>query len=156
PTAARVLLLVHGYGADERDLGGVLPYLDPEGRFLAVLPRGPVAAPPGFAWFDLDHAHPGHLTDATFTTPLDELDALLAAVCTEHDRPRTGAVAGGFSQGGVPALALGLGRSERAHPAGVLAFSAYLPDLEGVEIDWDAAQSIPVLVQHGTDDPLIP
>src|SRR6185503_210471 len=46
PTAERVLLLVHGYGADERDLGGVLPYLDPEGRFLAVLPRGPVAAPP--------------------------------------------------------------------------------------------------------------
>jgi thioredoxin 1 len=38
----------------------------------------------------------------------------------------------------------------------VLAFSAYLPDVEGVELDWDGAPSIPVLVQHGTDDPLIP
>jgi phospholipase/carboxylesterase len=38
----------------------------------------------------------------------------------------------------------------------VLAFSAYLPDVEGVELDWEAARSIPVLVQHGTDDPLIP
>src|SRR5262249_3505746 len=54
------------------------------------------------------------------------------------------------------ALALALRRSERAHPAGVLAFSAYLPDVDGVDLDWDAAQSIPVLVQHGTDDPLIP
>ena len=63
---------------------------------------------------------------------------------------------GGFSQGGALALALALRRSDRAHPAGVLAFSAYLPDVDGVELDWDAAQSIPVLVQHGTEDPLIP
>ena len=39
--AERVLLLMHGYGADERDLGGLLPYLDPEGTFVTVLPRGP-------------------------------------------------------------------------------------------------------------------
>ena len=51
--ADRLLLLLHGYGADERDLGGLLGYLDPNGSFAAVLPRGPVAAPPGFSWFDL-------------------------------------------------------------------------------------------------------
>jgi phospholipase/carboxylesterase len=52
--ADRLLLLVHGFGADERDLGGLLPYLDPDGRFVTVLPRGPVALPgtPGFAWYD--------------------------------------------------------------------------------------------------------
>src|SRR4051812_31678271 len=49
----RLLLLLHGYGADERDLGGLLSYLDPEGRFVTVLPRGPIAAPPGFSWFDM-------------------------------------------------------------------------------------------------------
>ena len=43
--AQRLLLLVHGYGADERDLGGLLPYLDPDGLFAVVLPRGPHAAP---------------------------------------------------------------------------------------------------------------
>jgi thioredoxin 1 len=156
PTAERVLLLVHGYGADERDLGGVLPYLDPEGHFLTVLPRGPVAAPPGFAWFDIGSVQPGHVTDATFLAAVDELDDLLDAVCAEHDRARSDAVVGGFSQGGALALALALRRSDRAHPAGVLAFSAYLPDVEGVELDWDAGHSIPVLVQHGTDDPMIP
>ena len=50
--ADRLLLLLHGYGADERDLGGLLGHLDPDGRFAAVLPRGPIAAPPGFSWFD--------------------------------------------------------------------------------------------------------
>ena len=39
PTAERVLLLVHGYGADERDLGGVLPYLDPEGHLWWITQR---------------------------------------------------------------------------------------------------------------------
>jgi thioredoxin 1 len=34
--------------------------------------------------------------------------------------------------------------------------SAYLPDVEGLEYDWEAAVDIPVLVQHGTEDPLIP
>ena len=34
----RLLLLLHGYGADERDLGGLLPYLDPDGDFATVLP----------------------------------------------------------------------------------------------------------------------
>jgi thioredoxin 1 len=115
-----------------------------------------VAAPPGFAWFDVSNVRPGHATDATFLSALDELDDLLDAVCAEHDLAREKAVVGGFSQGGALALALGLRRSERARPAGVLVFSAYLPDVEGVELDWDAAASVPVLVQHGTDDPLIP
>jgi thioredoxin len=156
PTAARVLLLVHGYGADERDLGGLLPYLDPEGRFLTVLPRGPVAAPPGFAWYDLAAIAGGPAADVTFLDSLRELDDLLDQVCEEHGKERAEAIVGGFSQGGGLAVALGLRRSDRPHPAGVLALSSYLPEMEGVEYDWEAARSIPFIVQHGTEDPLIP
>jgi thioredoxin 1 len=156
PSAARVLLLVHGYGADERDLGGLLPYLDPEGRFLTVLPRGPVAAPPGFAWYDLAAMTDAPTTDVTFLDSLSALDDLLDEVCEQHDKPRAEAIVGGFSQGGGLAVALGLRRSDRPHPAGVLALSGYLPEMEGLEYDWDAARAIPVLVQHGTEDPLIP
>ena len=48
--AERVMLLLHGYGADEVDLGGLLPYLDPDGRFVTVLPADrsrPDPATPG-------------------------------------------------------------------------------------------------------------
>ena len=117
PTATRVLLLVHGYGADERDLGGVLPYLDPDGHFLTVLPRGPVAAPPGFAWYDIGGVTGGHTEDSTFLSSLHELDDLLDAVCAEHAIGRSEAIVAGFSQGGALAVALGLGASDRAHPA---------------------------------------
>jgi phospholipase/carboxylesterase len=157
PQAARVLLLVHGYGADERDLGGLLPYLDPEGRFLTVLPRGPVAAPPGFAWYDLASTQAeGGGSDTTLLGSLQELDDLLDEVCEEHGHERSEAIVGGFSQGAALALALGLRMSDRPHPAAILAMSAYLPEVDGLEYDWDVAPSIPVLVEHGTEDPLIP
>ncbi len=157
PQAARVLLLVHGLGADERDLGGLLPYLDPEGRFLTVLPRGPVASPPGFAWYGPASGPPeGATTDATLLSSLQELDDLLDQVCEEHGKDRGEAVVGGFSQGGALALALGLRASDRPHPAAVLAMSTYLPEVDGLTYDWEAAASIPVLLEHGTEDPLLP
>jgi thioredoxin len=157
PQAARVMLLVHGLGANEQDLGGLLPYLDPEGRFLAVFPRGTIATPPGFAWFDMSGVTgPGHDGDAEFLDSLNQLDDLLDTVCAEHDKSRSEAIVGGFSQGAALALALGLRTSDRPHPAGVIALSTYLPDVPGVDFDWDAARGIPVLVQHGTEDPLIP
>jgi thioredoxin 1 len=39
----------------------------------------------------------------------------------------------------------------------VLAMSAFVPtETLDDEVDWDAAASIPVLLQHGTNDPMIP
>jgi thioredoxin 1 len=153
----RLFLLLHGFGADENDLGGLLPYLDPDGRFVTILPRGPIAAPPGFAWYDIGGVTGnGERADATFLANLDALDDLLDAAAEEHGLPRREAIVGGFSQGAAMALALGLRRSDREHPTGVLAMSTYLPEIEGLEYDWDAAREIPVLVQHGSEDPLIP
>jgi thioredoxin 1 len=152
--ARRVLLLAHGYGADERDLGGLLGYLDPEGMFATVMPRGPHAAPgaPGFSWYDMS-APP---TPDTFTEALDALDETLDDTCAQLGFPRSEAIVGGFSQGAGLALALALRSSDRPHPAGVLAMSPFLPGLEGLELDDAAVGSIPILVQHGTHDQMIP
>ncbi|MGZ4385834.1 MAG: alpha/beta hydrolase, partial [Gaiellaceae bacterium] len=49
-----LLVLMHGRGADERDLLRLLDVLDPERRLLGVTPRGPLSLPPGGAhWFRL-------------------------------------------------------------------------------------------------------
>jgi len=152
--AKRVLLLAHGYGANERDLEGLLTYLDPEGMFATVLPRGPHAAPgaPGFSWYDMS-APP---TPETFTEVLDALDELLDDTCSKFAFPRSEAIVGGFSQGAGLAIALALRPGHSPHPAGALAMSPFLPSLAGLEIDDAAVGSIPVLVQHGTHDPMIP
>src|SRR6476660_530252 len=47
-----LLILLHGYGSNERDLVGLAPYLDP--RFQIVSARAPYTLEPGsYAWFDL-------------------------------------------------------------------------------------------------------
>src|SRR5262249_16709503 len=134
--AERLLLLVHGYGADERDLGGILPYLDAEGQFAVVLPRGalPAAGTPGFMWYEF-----GAAGDA-IRAAAAELDALVEEQCGELGLDRAQAIFGGFSQGGGLALALGL-HSENAKPAGILAMS---PASAPPEID-DSAREVPVL-----------
>ena len=80
-TARRLLLLVHGFGADEVDLGGVLPYLDPDGEFAAVMPRAPHPAPgtPGYMWYDMLGG--GAAADEQFATALAELDTLVDEQC---------------------------------------------------------------------------
>jgi thioredoxin 1 len=154
---ARLFLLVHGYGADERDLGGLLPYLDAEGRYATVLPRGPLAAPgtPGFAWYEF-----GDVTafEAGYRAAHDELEATFAAACDEFGLKRSEAIVGGFSQGAGLALGIGLRAAtpDRAHPKCVLAMSPALPAIELLELDPLTATDVPVLIQHGTHDPLIP
>ena len=155
-SAQRLLLLVHGFGADEQDLGGLLPYLDPEGVFAAVMPRAPmaVAGTPGYMWYDMLG---GADVAEQFAAARAELDALVDEQCAQLGFDRASAIFGGFSQGGGLALALGLfsppdGAPPRARPAGVLAMSP--ASMTGV-VDEDA-RAVPVLIQHGTDDPLIP
>jgi thioredoxin 1 len=150
----RLLVLLHGYGADERDLGGLLSYLDPEGHYVVVLPRGPVAAPPGYSWFGLAADDPAAAMEG-FAAARTAIDDLIDAACAEHGIDRAKAVVGGFSQGAGLALAVGLGASTRVRPAGVLAMSPFvLPDL--LDLDTDGVRDVAVLLQHGTDDPMIP
>ena len=75
--STRLALLVHGLGADERDLGGLLSYLDPEGQLAVVLPRGkyPVPGTPGFSWYGMLAGDEGQ---GTYAEALAELDDLLS------------------------------------------------------------------------------
>src|SRR5947209_11470747 len=146
----RLLLLLHGYGADERDLGGLLPYLDPDGHFATVLPRGPVAAPPGSSSYDVT-SDPG----AGFADALAAVDDLLDTACKEQGMAREEAVVGGFSQGAGIALALALGPTDRPRPAGVVAMSPFVAP-GTLRVDPEGAAHVAVLLQHGTDDPMAP
>ena len=62
-------------------------------------------------------------------------------------------VIGGFSQGAVMAYALALAKG-RPSPAGLLAMSGFIPEVEGFELDL-AAPGLPIAITHGTLDPII-
>ena len=146
----RLLLLIHGKGADEQDLVPLIPYLDPEGRFLTVLPRAPLPYMGGWEWYDSDGIPRG---GPQLIGSVDALDEVLDSCCAEYGFDRSQAIVAGFSQGCALTLALGLRRSSRPRPAGLIGMSGFLPEREG--LDYDFAGAPPVLIQHGIDDPLI-
>lgn len=159
-TPSRLLLLLHGFGADQYDLAPIAPHLDPEERFLVVCPRGPHAAPPGAAWYPFGGTNPEAARHS-----VDLLDDLLDQLCAEEGMRREEAVIAGFSQGGSMALMLGLRASDRPRVTGVLCMSGFLADGRGVDMAWEAPgwgdgvgpdDLPPVLVQHGTLDPMVP
>ncbi|HVM17203.1 MAG TPA: hypothetical protein VM290_06450 [Gaiellaceae bacterium] len=142
------IVLFHGRGADEHDLVPLFDVLDPERRLLGITPRGPLSLPPGGAhWYALHRVgYPDPATFlATYAAVTDWLDSL------GLDLGRT--VLGGFSQGAVMSYALGLGRG-RPRPAGVLAFSGFVPTVPEFELDLEPPLP-PVAIGHGTFDPVI-
>jgi phospholipase/carboxylesterase len=150
---AGALVLLHGRGADELDLAPLLDILDPEQRLVGILPRGPLALPPGGAhWYVVrEIGFPDRETFlATFDQTAEWLDGALAEEGVEPGRT----VLGGFSQGAVMSYALGLG-STRPRPAGILALSGFVPTAEGFELDLAARAGLPVSISHGTYDPVI-
>ncbi|HXV35489.1 MAG TPA: hypothetical protein VD769_15880 [Gaiellaceae bacterium] len=150
---AGALVLLHGRGADELDLAPLLDLLDPEQRLVGLVPRGPLALPPGGAhWYvvrEIGFPDPETFL-ATFAAASDWLDAALA----EAGVPPGRAVLGGFSQGTVMSYALGLGAS-RPRPAGILAMSGFIPSVEGFKLDLEGRAGLPVSISHGTYDPVI-
>jgi len=145
--AAGALVLFHGRGADEHDLVPLLDALDPERRLDGYCPRGPLALPPGGAhWYVVQRV--GYPDPATFAEGY-------AAACGFVDAlPHTRVVLGGFSQGAVMSLSVGLGIG-RPRPAAIVAFSGFIPVVDGWELD--AGEPFPpIAIAHGTYDSVIP
>jgi phospholipase/carboxylesterase len=152
--AAGLLVLHHGRGTSEQDLLPLADVLDPERRLHVAAPRAPLELPgaPGYHWYLVPRVgHPDR----------DSFDAAFAALAVFHDElwQRTGlgpqqTVLGGFSMGSVMSYALGL-REGRPAPAGILAFSGFLPSVEGWRAELASRTAVRAFIAHGSLDPVI-
>src|SRR4051794_8792001 len=149
---AGLLVLHHGRGADEHDLLGLADALDPQRRLHVVTPRAPLTIGGGYHWYVVPRV--GYPDYDTFHAAYGKLAAF-------HDElwERTGiapedTVFGGFSMGSVMSYSLGLS-AERPTPAGILAFSGFIPTVE----DWRPALAsrpdLPVFITHGRRDAIM-
>ncbi len=155
------IVWLHGLGADGHDfvpLAQAMPRLAARGvlyRFPHA-PYRPVTINNGMimrAWYDitgmeLNRGHDGAGIAAS-------VNAVRALIAGEQTLPAARLFLAGFSQGGVIALATGLGIE--TPPAGIVALSCYLPGA-GLPAPWPhpAARQVPVFMAHGRHDPLIP
>jgi phospholipase/carboxylesterase len=152
--AQGLLVLHHGRGTDETDLLGLADALDPARRLHVVSPRAPFRLPgaPGNHWYIVPRVgYPDHDTfHASYSRSSAFHDRLWADTGIGPDRT----VLGGFSMGAVMSYATGLGPG-RPRPAGILAFSGFVPTVEGWEPDLTTRAGLPVFISHGENDPVI-
>jgi phospholipase/carboxylesterase len=96
----------------------------------------------------------GYPDPATFLPTFAELQTWLDDALVDAGLASERTVVGGFSQGAVMSYALALA-SGRPRPAAILAFSGFIPRVDGFEVDLDASTGLPVSIAHGTLDPVI-
>ena len=149
-----LLVLHHGRGADEHDLLGLSDALDPQRRLHVVTPRAPLVLQglPGYHWYVVPRV--GYPDPDTF-------HSAQAKLAEFHDGlwQRTGigperTVLGGFSMGSVMSYALGLS-GERPAPAGILAFSGFIPTVERWQPQLADRTGLRVFIAHGRRDPIM-
>jgi phospholipase/carboxylesterase len=151
----RLVILLHGLGADGNDLIGLAPYwarLLQDAEFLS--PNAPFPcdmAPHGYQWFSSqDRSLEAVLGGVRAAAPI--LDAFIDEALEQRGLGSGELALVGFSQGTMMSLFVGLRRAEPV--AGIVGFSGRLlaPELLASEL----RSRPPTLLVHGTEDPLVP
>jgi phospholipase/carboxylesterase len=153
-----LLVLLHGYGANEQDLIGLAPYLDQ--RLLVLSPRAPlVLAPFSFAWFEIGFTQEGIAVDpgqALRSRAL--LFDFVRQAATAHNIDATRIYLVGFSQGATMAALTALSHPGLAAAVGLLSGivpTSLLDELPASAAPGDA-RSAPFFVAHGRGDSVVP
>jgi phospholipase/carboxylesterase len=158
--ARRLVVFLHGYGADGNDLveiGRAWQPLLPDTAFVSPHAPEPCAgAPMGRQWFALTFRDPDERwRGVNAAAPI--LNAFLDAELARRKLPASALALVGFSQGTMMALHVGLRRA--TPPAAIVGYSGLfvLPNNAEPEVVAGEIKSRPpVLLIHGDQDELIP
>ena len=115
-----------------------------------VTPRAPLAIGGGYHWYMVPRV--GYPDPATFDAAYRQLAELHDETWQRLGLTAEQTVLGGFSMGSVMSYALGLG-PDRPAPAGILAFSGFVPVVEGWQPD--LPRPTRVFIAHGRLDPVM-
>ena len=161
------VIWLHGLGADGHDFEPIVAELklDQYVDIRFVFPHAPVrpvtinGGMPMRAWYDIISLDRDGLQDEVGIR--DSAAALKQLIEREHDRgiDYDRIVLTGFSQGGAIAIHTAIRFPERL--AGLMALSTWIPlesmiDAEVIKISESQPRDLPVLIAHGSFDPILP
>ena len=162
----RVVIMLHGYGADGNDLISMAPFMAEHlSNTVFYAPNAPEQMDfmSGFKWFDIEidasvavFSHSDYIeklmTRGKNVLPL--INDFIDHICQKHQLKREQVFLMGFSQGGL--LALMSGVLFEPQLSGVIACSAVPLMLNDVLLPQNVKSKPPVLLTHGTDDDVVP
>ncbi|HEX4862334.1 MAG TPA: prolyl oligopeptidase family serine peptidase [Rhizomicrobium sp.] len=150
-SATHLVVLLHGYGADGKDLIGLAPMWQsalPTVAFAAPNAPEPCAgAPMGYQWFPISRLDPHEMARGV-ESAAESLNAFLDAELQRLGLSDDRLALVGFSQGTMMSLHVGLRRT----PACIVGFSGMLAGA----VPTLGPDAPPILLVHGDADPMIP
>ncbi len=153
PGSAPTVVLLHGLGADERDLVGLGQTLDP--RFALLSFRAPIALEPrGYSWFPVTFTAQGPVHDeaaaeAARVRLVEELEKLRRNPAVDASQ----IYLLGFSQGAILSLSVAL-TEPRLIAGAVIVSGRTLPEV-AARVKSPLSPTPPILVLHGRRDAVL-
>ncbi len=146
-----MIILLHGFGAHMGDLAGLSHEID-TGGYVYAFPNAPLSmrGGTGYAWFPFGEA--GEDEAAAESDGL--LTEFIKEVLDRYNVEPGRAILGGFSQGGMMTLRVGLSTPDPF--SGLVVLSSRLPDPDGPLDTSPADPPIRIFTAHGTLDPIVP
>jgi phospholipase/carboxylesterase len=150
----QIVLLLHGYGSSGADLIQFVPHWQqqlPDALFLA--PNAPLSLGhgSGFQWWPLTAFTPQALAAGT-AGAAGAVDAFIDRKLAQYSLSEANLAIVGFSQGTMMSLHVGLRRPRQV--AAIVGYSGMLTG--GRELAHQAVTKPPVLLVHGSADPVVP
>lgn len=144
------LFILHGMGSNEHDL---LPLVDKlADQFFIFSLRGPIAQPPGFAFFTIEGFGKPHRP--IFEQAMTGLENFLDYATTTYPIDTKSVYFMGFSQGAISSISLSLRIPQRIR--GVIALSGYIPAFMQEESKKFESSAPRYFISHGQQDPVLP
>ncbi len=150
-----LLILLHGFGADENDLFGLAPFMDE--RFFIASVQAPFALSfGGRAWFELyfEGGQVSSFDAKQFGESLQMILEFVDAVVAEHDLNEKQVYLCGFSQGSMISASAVFSEPEKF--AGLVLMSGRAASEMVVDENVEKLKDFPVFVTHGTLDLVLP
>ncbi|NTU57417.1 MAG: phospholipase [Chlorobiaceae bacterium] len=150
-----LLVMLHGYGSNEKDLISLAPGLDNRLRTISV--RAPLMMGDDmYGWFPIEFTPYGITVDREAAgRALDQLTGFLRNLIARYRPPGGKVFLMGFSQGAVMNYLTAFKAPELLH--GVIALSGQLPDTQPEECMMPLGlENLPFLVVHGLYDDVLP
>ena len=150
----QIVLLLHGFGSNGQDMIGLAPRWQqalPDALFLAPHAPQRSMAGIGYQWWPLFDLSPRALALGA-ASAASAIEAFIDRKLDQYGLTDADFAIVGFSQGTMTALHVGLRRQQRV--AAIVGYSGMLTG--GAELRNEIRSKPPVLLVHGSHDPVVP
>lgn len=146
-----LLILLHGYGSNEKDLFGFADQLDD--RLTVVCPRAPITLQTNrYAWYNLNlNSGETKYQFENVAKAKNEIVSFIKEIQQKHGLNNSKVIVGGFSQGAIMSSYIGLTEPEMID--GIIALSGHLyPEVRNQIKFNPALNDVAIFVSHGQQD----